>query len=160
MWTEETRAFVRMRWAEGRSASEISAEMAERYGARKTRNAVIGYVHRAGLSRTEGPAAPKRVERTSRRNRITQARKPRPPKPAPPEPLSVRKALILSLEPIDASTRVDAVARHQCRFIHGDPSKDWAFCGRTKQAGSSYCKAHTMLCCPVQPKRGKVAKAK
>lgn len=151
MWTDETRTFVRMRWAEGRSASEISAEYKERYGVRKTRNAIIGYVHRAGLSRKDGPTQPKRVERTSRRNRVTKVRAPRTPKPAPPEPLSVRKALILSLEPIDTSTRVDAIARHQCRFIHGDPRGEWAFCARPKQHGSSFCVHHTRLCYRVAP---------
>lgn len=162
MWTEETRAFVRERWADGQSASEISSAVSDRFGVRKTRNAIIGYIHRAGLSRNAPPSA-RAVQaahaRAAVRARRERAAKPRKVKTPPLEPMSLRKALILSLEPLNDSTRVDAIARRQCRFIHGDPAKQWAFCGRTKQAGSPYCEHHTQLCYVVKQKReqGKVA---
>ena len=160
MWTEETRAFVRERWAAGQSASEISSAMDTRFCVRKSRNAIIGYIHRAGLSRNAPPAT--RAAQAAHARAAVRARRERKPvkvKAPAPEPLSLRKALILSLEPIDASIRVNAVTRRQCRYIHGDPSRTWAFCGRTQQTGSPYCEHHTQLCYVVKQKReqGKVA---
>ncbi len=52
-WTEERVETLKRMWAEGQSASQIAKELGG-----VTRNAVIGKVHRLGLSnRTGGPAA-------------------------------------------------------------------------------------------------------
>ena len=62
-WTEERVELLKKLWAEGLSASQIAAELGG-----ITRNAVIGKVHRLGLSGREKPAA----------NPAHKARKPRP----------------------------------------------------------------------------------
>jgi len=148
MWTEERCFLLRKLWAEGYSASQIAAQIGN-----VTRNACIGKVHRMGLSRGGVVHAAKNAA-DERKARQARAKKTKPQKIAAPqpEPLSLRKALILSLEPIDPSIRVNAVTRRQCRYIHGDPSRTWAFCGRTKQTGSPYCTHHTQLCYVVKQK--------
>ena len=53
-WTDERVETLKKMWAEGQSASQIAKELGS-----VTRNAVIGKVHRLGLSnRVGGPAAP------------------------------------------------------------------------------------------------------
>src|SRR6202011_2754907 len=57
-WTDERVELLRQLWLDGRSASQISAEL----GLGITRNAVIGKVHRLGLSgraKSASPAAPR-----------------------------------------------------------------------------------------------------
>jgi len=75
-WTDERVETLKRMWAEGQSASQIAKELGG-----VTRNAVIGKVHRLGLSnRTEEGAAEPAPE---------PAAKPVPPSPAPapaPEP--------------------------------------------------------------------------
>ena len=55
-WTEERVEELKKLWAEGHSASQIAARMGG-----VTRNAVIGKVHRLGLSGRAAPAKPKAV---------------------------------------------------------------------------------------------------
>ncbi|MBK1636335.1 GcrA family cell cycle regulator, partial [Rhodovulum adriaticum] len=53
-WTEERVETLKRMWAEGQSASQIAKELGG-----VTRNAVIGKVHRLGLSNRAGTAAAK-----------------------------------------------------------------------------------------------------
>ncbi|MBN8290338.1 GcrA cell cycle regulator, partial [Rhodobacter sp. NTK016B] len=53
-WTDERVELLKKMWAEGKSASQIAKELGS-----VTRNAVIGKVHRLGLSsRTTGDSEP------------------------------------------------------------------------------------------------------
>src|SRR5450755_624691 len=63
-WTDERVELLRQLWLDGRSASQISAEL----GLGITRNAVIGKVHRLGLSgraKSTSPAVPRVRQRPS-----------------------------------------------------------------------------------------------
>lgn len=94
VWTEDRIAKTRKLWIEGKSATEI----AEVLGGGLSRSAVIGKVHRLGLtrdSRAHPPVA-----------RVTAARPPRPvrtPKPPKPE----RKAVIRSASPSPVIVGID-----------------------------------------------------
>ncbi|MBD9526285.1 MULTISPECIES: GcrA family cell cycle regulator [Paracoccus] len=86
-WTDERVETLKRMWAEGQSASQIAKELGG-----VTRNAVIGKVHRLGLSNrnedgTEMPAAPAAPE-AKPAPQPTAAAAPAPqPKPTPaPEP--------------------------------------------------------------------------
>src|ERR1700760_961415 len=71
-WTDERVELLKKLWQEGLSASQIAKQLGG-----VTRNAVIGKVHRLGLS---GPAAPPPPSRSP-------FKAPRPPlQPAPPSP--------------------------------------------------------------------------
>jgi GcrA cell cycle regulator len=65
-WTDEKVELLTRLWQQGKSASEISAELGD-----VTRNAVIGKAHRLGLASRPSPIK-------------------RQPKPAPVEPIGVK----------------------------------------------------------------------
>ena len=78
-WTEDRVGALKKLWLEGQSASQIAKTL----GGGVTRNAVIGKVHRLGLS---GRAAPSQPARTTFR----AAARPRPAAPAPVRTYSSR----------------------------------------------------------------------
>ncbi|MBV7397403.1 GcrA family cell cycle regulator [Mameliella sediminis] len=84
-WTDERVELLKKMWSEGQSASQIAKELGG-----VTRNAVIGKVHRLGLSNRAG-AAPAATEAKPEPKPQPAAAKAKPaPKPAPaankPEP--------------------------------------------------------------------------
>lgn len=139
-WTEERVETLKKLWMEGLSASQIAKELGG-----VTRNAVIGKVHRLGLS---GRATPSRPPRRAVKPAVTR---PRPairpaaktftervaPKRAPVEPQPLPNgefATVLTL-----SDRV-------CKWPIGDPSQPgFRFCGHKPKPGSPYCEAHAQL---------------
>ena len=79
-WTDERVDLLRKLWTDGLSASQIAAELSNGI----TRNAVIGKVHRLGLSGRVKANAP-----VVARPRVQQAAAaPRAAKPAPPRPMT------------------------------------------------------------------------
>ena len=135
-WTEPEKQHVKAAWAKGHSASQISRTVSAAFGNNRTRNAVIGIVHRMGLDQRSTPTRPVKIK--PRRKRIipvVKARaKPVPkPKPAPaPEP---------EIQEPEGAFSILELGRHQCRWpvSTGD---DHRFCGRTQVPGSSYCREH------------------
>ena len=78
-WTDERVETLKKMWAEGQSASQIAKELGG-----VTRNAVIGKVHRLGLSNRVGPGTPAEDEGTAASATTTAA--PSPAAPAKPAP--------------------------------------------------------------------------
>ena len=70
-WTEDRVGALKKLWLEGQSASQIAKQL----GGGVTRNAVIGKVHRLGLSGRATPSQPAR----------TTFKAPRPARPAQPQ---------------------------------------------------------------------------
>ncbi len=127
-WTDERVELLKKMWGEGQSASQIAKELGG-----VTRNAVIGKVHRLGLSNRSGgggstaKAAPKEAE-------AKPAPKPKPapeaakaPEPAPaPRPSNVtplRKPIVPAGQPLppqpsaneispEALAKVNEVEKH------------------------------------------------
>ena len=81
-WTEDRVGALKKLWLEGQSASQIAKELGG-----VTRNAVIGKVHRLGLS---GRAAPSQPARTATAFRTTR---PRPSQPAPAQPSASKQCV-------------------------------------------------------------------
>ena len=75
-WTDERVETLKKMWAEGQSASQIAKELGG-----VTRNAVIGKVHRLGLSNRVGPGSAEPEE-----EELVAAPDAPPPEPAAPEP--------------------------------------------------------------------------
>ncbi len=137
-WTEDRVEQLKKLWAEGLSASQIARTMGD-----VTRNAVIGKVHRLGLS---GRATTSRVDRPRR------ATIPKPqPKPVVSEPEIIEEA---TLENGEFAT-VMTLSSSMCRWPIGDPgSNEFHFCGNNTTAGSPYCSAHARLAYqPAQSRR-------
>ena len=75
-WTDERVETLKKMWAEGQSASQIAKELGG-----VTRNAVIGKVHRLGLSNRVGPGGTEAEEEEVVAAPV--APPPEPPRPAP-----------------------------------------------------------------------------
>jgi len=147
-WTDERVELLKKLWADGLSASQIAAELGG-----ITRNAVIGKVHRLGLSgRAKSPssAAPRprkprspshmlRVSRPSVRGNTALARlyeyEPEPE----PEPIE-------NIIPIGQRRTLLELTESTCRWPIGDPgSADFFFCGGNTVTGLPYCAYHSRV---------------
>jgi GcrA cell cycle regulator len=154
-WTDERVEILKKLWSEGLSASQI----ANRLGG-VTRNAVIGKVHRLGLSG---------------RTTTTRAKTPRPrrrtaPKPAgrfggtsypshgntalktyyeaDPDanaelvPAPVEELVI----PLAERASILTLKECMCRWPIGDPGEEhFHFCGRPADQGAPYCEFHARI---------------
>jgi GcrA cell cycle regulator len=147
-WTEERVETLKKLWLDGLSASQIAKQLGG-----VTRNAVIGKVHRLGLS---GRAAPSHPSRTT-------FKAPRPPRPismpAPrPRALEPRAHhLPATREPyveLPGTATVLTLGAHMCKWPIGDPaSDDFTFCGRRASDECPYCVDHARMA--YQPPQGR-----
>ncbi|MEO9824987.1 MAG: GcrA family cell cycle regulator [Paracoccaceae bacterium] len=161
-WTDERVETLKKMWGEGQSASQIAKELGG-----VTRNAVIGKVHRLGLSNRAGssapapekkaakPAAPKKpaakvapedkvVEVTvTPRKPIVPAGQPLPPQPSANEISPEALAKVNEVEKTAKRISLMELTERTCKWPIGDPATDdfW-FCGLSVQQGKPYCEAH------------------
>jgi GcrA cell cycle regulator len=164
-WPQEHLDLCLKLWTDGRSASEVARELTEKFGEERTRNAVLGKLHRMkapthstpqrkkhtppAMSSKSNIRAPRKVNtdrsRAGKDNAVGASivrrvlkRSPVPllPKPLPVVVESVWPARIITLLDLDA---------HTCRFPIGDPlAADFTFCGCEPQPGKPYCPAHML----------------
>lgn len=135
-WTEERIGRLKILWHEGWTAEQIAGHL----GNGVSRSAVLGKVHRLGLS--EGrPARPG--------SRKTGAGRPRKtatgPARAGPEPGTgaAAPAIPPPARPAGAPD-ILALRRGQCRWPYGDPGKGLVFCGRPVERGA-FCAGHAAV---------------
>ena len=139
-WTDERVELLKTLWAEGLSAAQIANKMGG-----VTRNAVIGKVHRLGLSGRATPAKPqrgrsiameKKDEAVSAKTRRTDLQ------PVIPEPEFAAPLVLDSGDP----TTVATIKNNMCKWPIGDPAKDdFHFCGQPTLPGKSYCAYHAHM---------------
>jgi len=154
-WTDERVANLKKLWMDGLSASQIAKQLGG-----VTRNAVIGKVHRLGLSGRAAPSQPSRPTYRAARPRPTQAPSaPRRIEPAPravaavqPTPPAPRPAVL----DLPGTATVLTLGAHMCKWPIGDPSSDaFSFCGRRSDEGQPYCVEHSRVAYqPAQKKNG------
>ena len=157
-WNDERVEALKKLWSEGLSASQI----ASRIGG-VTRNAVIGKVHRLGLS---GRAPTSRTAVARPRPRIAAPRRPAKPRFAPVGNVALRQPFQFEAEPyvstyeeldIPVSERKSLLdlVEASCRWPIGDPQNaEFHFCNHSKIAGLPYCEFHARRAFqPVQPRR-------
>ena len=133
-WTDERVQTLARLWRDGLSASQIAAMLAV------TRNAVIGKVHRLGLSGRAKPSAPGAPRKSGRqRSRRTARRQLRIP------PALSLSACGTGPAPSDGTATVVSIRHGQCRWPLGEPgAADFALCGRPAVRGA-YCAAHAEI---------------
>ena len=154
-WTEDRVEILSKLWAEGLSASQIAKQLGG-----VTRNAVIGKVHRLGLSGRAKPSRPvKRAPRpAAARTRTTTPAAPRMPRRAPPEPAPI--PLEAKQLPDGKYATILTITEHMCKWPIGDPStSEFRFCGRGTDKADPYCKAHSQLAYQPARRRGQATKA-
>jgi len=143
-WTDERVELLKKLWLDGLSASQIAKQLGG-----VTRNAVIGKVHRLGLS---GRAAPSQPARPA-------FKAPRAPRPvAAPAPRRVEAQAQPAPAPVyypeePGSATVLTLGAHMCKWPIGDPSTDnFTFCGRRAGDGP-YCTEHARVAYQPQQTR-------
>ena len=156
-WTEDRVGALKKLWLEGQSASQIAKQL----GGGVTRNAVIGKVHRLGLSGRATPSQPARTATTTfrpARTRTTPPAQPSAPRrieaaqPAP-RPVVVAQPLAAVAE-LPGTATVMTLGAHMCKWPIGDPSStEFSFCGRRASEGV-YCVEHARVAYQPQIKRG------
>ena len=155
-WTDERVETLKKLWQEGHSASQIAKALGG-----VTRNAVIGKVHRLGLSGRAAPSQPARPL-------YKPARPPRPvsqpshgtshsshssghsaPVMRRSEPVISRPVISQPIVPyVEApgTATVLTLGSKMCKWPIGDPSSDsFSFCGRRADDGTPYCVEHARV---------------
>ena len=168
IWSEERVELLKKLWADGLSASMIATQLGG-----VTRNAVIGKVHRLGLSgrtktvstqprtnrpkmRPNGPSRPSVQPLVFGNNALKMEARPEimpvAPAPAPipfPAPSPEDRVTILGL------------TEKTCRWPEGDPaSSEFRFCGSQTNTGLPYCAYHCAVAYqPSQERRRELRRA-
>ena len=146
-WTEERVELLRRLWIENFSASRIAAELGG-----VSRSAVIGKIHRLGLSGRDQPTSSlkrqckPRLSRSERRvwrpaSIGNTALKAEPEMLGNPETQPFPSAV-----PIAKRLTVEKLTEHTCKWPIGDPRKeDFHFCGHASLKVLPYCLYHARL---------------
>ncbi len=152
-WTEDRVGALKKLWLEGQSASQIAKQL----GGGVTRNAVIGKVHRLGLSGRAAPSQPARA--------TFRPARPRPAQPtqAPSAPRRIEAvqpraipapSVPAPMPDLPGTATVMTLGAHMCKWPIGDPSSnEFSFCGRRSSEGV-YCVEHARVAYQPQVKRG------
>lgn len=139
-WTDERVEMLKKLWAEGLSAAQIAGKIGG-----VTRNAVIGKVHRLGLSGRATPAKPQRgcaPSYAAREASSQPVERRSEPKSVIPEPEFMAP---LVLDTGDCTT-VATIQKNMCKWPIGDPARDdFHFCGQSTLSGKSYCAYHAHM---------------
>ena len=152
-WTDERVELLKKLWADGLSASQIASELGN-----VTRNAVIGKVHRLGLSgRAKDKAAPAAPQRPRKAARAPSAPAPIAPQPeinvvSAPIPLQpvMEESEVLAEDdmavPMSERVTIMDLRESMCRWAMGDPTKpEFRFCGARSITGLPYCTHHARI---------------
>jgi GcrA cell cycle regulator len=147
-WSDDRVEQLKKLWEAGLSASQIAAELGN-----VTRNAVIGKVHRLGLSgRAKSPssAAPRQRKARPAQHMMRVSR------PVSRGNTALAHAFEVELEPdpiaydnvVPMSQRLSLLQLNEatCHWPVGDPaSPDFFFCGGKALAGLPYCAHHSRV---------------
>ena len=134
-WTDDRIARLKTLWHEGRTAEQIAAELQNGI----SRSAVLGKVHRLGLSvgRPERPSVRKPpVERAPK----AAIRPPGPPEIGADAPSAPRPSVDLP----SGGFSLLSLRSGQCRWPYGDPGRNLSFCGRPVTRGA-FCAGHAAV---------------
>ncbi|WP_165191654.1 GcrA family cell cycle regulator [Caulobacter soli] len=144
-WSAERIVALRRLWLEGASASEIARALGG-----VTRNAVIGKIHRLGLTGRMAPSAPRRTGRSGGERR--PVRRISSSKPPPPPATPGVRAAPRTRRVVEAVARVFdtcALSARICRWPLGDPREaGFGYCGDGVAGQGPYCAPHRRVARP------------
>ncbi len=157
-WTEERMEMLKKLWSEGFSASQIANELGG-----VTRNAVIGKVHRLGLSgRAKAPMTQAQRPKKAAPRQPAAAASPRPQQPMhtagntalKADHLPALKPVVdlrpkiysLSEPPLVENASILELTESTCKWPVGDPGEgEFHFCARRSETGIPYCGYHARI---------------
>jgi GcrA cell cycle regulator len=149
-WTDDRVELLKKLWADGLSASQIAGELGG-----ITRNAVIGKVHRLGLSgrakapsssvpRPRKPRAQTQMFRSARpmmRGNTALATMPSYDYDPEPEPQPIENII-----PLGQRCSILELNEDKCHWPIGDPGQaDFYFCGGKTSTNTPYCGYHARV---------------
>ncbi|MBA5779211.1 GcrA cell cycle regulator [Stappia sp. F7233] len=157
-WTTERVDLLKKLWTDGLSASQIAGELGG-----VTRNAVIGKVHRLGLSgRAKAPAPVQKARKIAKpatgasggsslpskggmmpqSHGATALKMESAPAPAP----APQERPVAELVPLSQRATILTLNERTCKWPIGDPtSDDFYFCGHSSDPGVPYCAYHCRI---------------
>ncbi len=149
-WNDERVELLKKLWQDGLSASQIAGELGG-----VTRNAVIGKVHRLGLSgriKSSTPSlAPRRPRSTPQPSQPSRLRfqtqgnvalAPSPEIELAPSPRQEAEVTPFTCERVTIMELKECM----CRWPLGDPSRpEFRFCGAKSSPGAPYCDHHARM---------------
>lgn len=157
-WTDERVEVLKKLWADGLSASQIAMQIGG-----VSRNAVIGKVHRLGLS---GRATTSRMQSHRQRSKASSTKRIAKTRFPPAGNAAYRALCQLDampfvepqeelVIPLAERQTIETIEFHHCRWPIGDPTTpEFHFCGRSKVTGLPYCEFHARRAFqPPQPRR-------
>ena len=168
-WTDDRVEILKKMWGEGKSASQIAKELGG-----VTRNAVIGKVHRLGLSNrattakattkkepskikstpttapvistTESKISTPKATNIPPRKPIIKAGQPLPPQPSANEISAEALEKVAKIEKKAKKLSLMELTERTCKWPVGDPAtEDFWFCGSNVETGKPYCEAHNAV---------------
>ncbi|HFB2047731.1 MAG: GcrA cell cycle regulator [Hyphomicrobiaceae bacterium] len=148
-WTDERVELLKKYWSEGLSASQIAGRLGG-----ITRNAVIGKVHRLGLS---GRSTTNRLKSSRPRRQVVTTKRVNKAKLPKPENLVLQSLYnhLNGAEPYSAPAEeveipiaerksLQDLTENSCRWPIGDPqTPEFHFCNAEKVPGLPYCEHHS-----------------
>jgi len=147
-WTDERVELLKKLWSDGLSASQIAAELGG-----ITRNAVIGKVHRLGLSgRAKSPSstAPRQRKARAHPHMLRVARPAMRGNTALAQAfeyeVEAEPQLVDNVVPMGQRRNILELTEETCRWPIGDPgSVEFFFCGGQTTSGLPYCSFHSRI---------------
>lgn len=165
-WNDERVELLKKLWSDGLSASQIAGRLGG-----VTRNAVIGKVHRLGLSGRATTSRMKSHRPRTRPQAATAAPGAKNQRLMKPRFAAVGNPALRNLymgdsepytppaEEVDIPLKerkyIQTLTENCCRWPIGDPQlPEFHFCGKKKVAGLPYCELHARRAFqPPQPRR-------
>jgi len=160
LWTDENKKVARDMWMKGHSALYIGNQMG------KTRDAIMGLMHRLGLLRVNRPANPhphqqKKHNQYAGRQRVIPLGVPRKPlavilghrrsdgKPATVKDVPMPEPSVAAKTSYRKGGKVDLMGlrSNSCRWPLGDPQKhsEFGYCGAATDGIAAYCTIHKKI---------------
>jgi GcrA cell cycle regulator len=131
-WNDARIAELTKKWQAGFSASQVAKHLGG-----VTRSAVIGKVHRLGISGRSCPSRPGSGGRPARVARVSPGGARREVAPRAP-----RSTPSMTVETFPTAT-VLTLTEDSCRWPIGDPNQaEFGFCGRGRAGKGPYCLGH------------------
>ena len=158
-WTDERVELLKKLWIDGLSASQIAAELGG-----VTRNAVIGKVHRLGLSGRGQPTSSIKRQRRTHSSGIRRVRQMisvgnlalKADAMAEAE-LQPRRNVVV---PIPRKLSIFQLTERTCKWPIGDPGQeDFHFCGHDSLENLPYCEYHAGVAYQAPDPRRRAKKA-